>query len=121
MAVQKGGNANVGEKKEFTFTYEGSDKDLLSYSFTFVNEPTTVEVSKTETTPTTEKPTTPDNPTNPSTPTTSTETPKETPTTPKTGDDRNPLIWLLLLGLGGGLAGVAWYLRKKDEKDQNQE
>ena len=74
-----------------------------------------------ETTPTTEKPTTPDNPTNPSTPTTSTETPKETPTKPKTGDDRNPLIWLLLLGLGGGLAGAAWYLRKKDEKDQNQD
>ena len=60
-----------------------------------------------ETTPTTEKPTTPDNPTNPtnpSTPTTSTETPKETPTTPKTGDDRNPLIWLLLLGIGGCMA-----------------
>ena len=77
-----------------------------------------------ETTPTTEKPTTPDNPTNPknpSTPTTSTETPKETPTTPKTGDDRNPLIWLLLLGIGGCMAGAAWYLRKKDEKDQNQE
>ena len=73
-----------------------------------------------ETTPTPEKPTTPDNPTNPTTPTT--ETPqKETPTTPKTGDDRNPLIWLLLLGLGGGLAGAAWYLRKKDEKDQNQD
>ena len=50
------------------------------------------------------------------------ETPQEeTPTTPKTGDDRNPLIWLLLLGLGGGLAGTAWYLKKKDEKDQNQE
>ena len=60
-----------------------------------------------ETTPTTEKPTTPDNPTNPtspSTPTTSKETPKETPTTPKTGDDRNPLIWLLLLGIGGCMA-----------------
>ena len=77
-----------------------------------------------ETTPTTEKPTTPDNPTNPtnpSTPTTSTETPKETPTTPKTGDDRNPLIWLLLLGIGGCMAGAAWYLRKKDDKDQNQD
>jgi hypothetical protein len=77
-----------------------------------------------ETTPTTEKPTTPDNPTNPknpSTPTTSTETPKETPTTPKTGDDRNPLIWLLLLGVGGCMAGAAWYLRKKDEKDQDQD
>ena len=35
--------------------------------------------------------------------------------------NRNPLIWLLLLGLGGGLAGAAWYLRKKDEKDQNRE
>lgn len=75
-----------------------------------------------ETTPTPENPTNPTNPTNPSTPTTTTETPKkETPTTPKTGDDRNPLIWLLLLGLGGGLAGAVWYLRKKDEKDQNQD
>ena len=73
-----------------------------------------------ETTPTPEKPTTPDNPTNPTTPTT--ETPqKETPTTPKTGDDRNPLIWLLILGIGGCMAGAAWYLRKKDEKDQNQD
>ena len=90
-----------------------------------------------ETTPTTEKPTTPDNPTNPTTP--STETPQEerartasasssrtahemeTPTTPKTGDDWNPLIWLLLLGIGGCMAGAAWYLRKKDEKDQNQD
>ena len=73
-----------------------------------------------ETTPTTEKPTTPANPTNPTTP--STETPKkETPTTPKTGDDRNPLIWMLLFGMGGCMAGAAWYLRKKDEKDQNQD
>ena len=72
-----------------------------------------------ETTPTTEKPTldNPTNPTNSSTPTTSTETPKETPTTPKTGDDRNPLIWLLLLGIGGCVTGVAWYLWKKDEND----
>ena len=72
----------------------------------------------------TEKLTTPDNPTNPtnpSTPIASTEKPKETPTTPKTGDDRNPLIWLLLFGIGGCMAGAAWYLRKKDEKDQNQE
>ncbi|MBQ7372072.1 MAG: peptidase, partial [Blautia sp.] len=75
-------------------------------------------------TPTTETPTnpsTPTNPTNPSTPTTTTETPKETPTTPKTGDDRNPLLWLLLFGIGGCMAGAAWYLRKKDEKDQNQD
>ena len=42
------GYVNAGEKQEFTFTYEGSDKDLLSYSFTFVNEPTTVELSKTD-------------------------------------------------------------------------
>jgi len=73
-----------------------------------------------ETTPTPEKTTTPDNPTNPTTPTT--ETPKkETPTTPKTGDDRSPLIWLLLVGIGGCMAGIAWYLRKKDDKDQNQD
>ena len=30
---------------------------------------------------------------------------KETPTIPKTGDNRSPLIWLLLLGLGEGMAG----------------
>ena len=75
-----------------------------------------------ETTPATENPSNPTNPTNPSTPTTTTtETAKETPTTPKTGDDRNPLIWLLLLCIGGSIAGAAWYLRKKDGKDQNQE
>ena len=57
-----------------------------------------------------ETPTTQSNPTNPTTPSTpTTETAKETPTTPKTGDDRNPLIWLLLLGLGGGMAGSVWF------------
>ena len=34
--------------------------------------------------------------------------------------DRNPLIWLLLFGIGGCMAGAAWYLRKKDENDKNQ-
>ena len=42
------GYVNAQEKQEFTFTYEGSDKDILSYSFMFVNEPTTVELSKTD-------------------------------------------------------------------------
>ena len=46
---------------------------------------------------------------------------KETPAMPKTGDDRSPLIWLLLLGLGGGMAGAAWFLRKKGKEDQNQD
>ena len=46
---------------------------------------------------------------------------KDTLIEQKTGDDRNPLIWLLLLGIGGCMAGAAWYLRKKDEKDQNQD
>ena len=72
-----------------------------------------------------ETPTTPSNPTNPTNPTTpstpTTETAKETPTTPKTGDDRSPLIWLLLLGLGGGMAGAAWFLRKKGKEEQNQD
>ena len=50
------------------------------------------------------------------------DAPKKQPeTTPKTGDDRNPLIWLMLLGIGGCVAGAAWYLRKKDEKDQNKD
>lgn len=61
-----------------------------------------------------EKSTTPDNPTNPTTP--ATETPqKETPTTPKTGDDRNPLIWLLLLDIGGCMAGTALMVEKEQK------
>ena len=58
--------------------------------------------------------------TEPSTPETPSEgTPqKETPTTPKTGDDYNPLIWLLLLGLGGCLLGAGLYLRKKGNQGQ---
>ena len=69
-----------------------------------------------ETTPTTEKPTNPDNPTTPST-----ETPKkEVPTTPKTGDDRNPMIWLLLMLIGGSMLGGVWYLRKRSETDSSQ-
>ena len=40
--------------------------------------------------------------------------------TPKTGDDRSPVIWLLL-GLGGGMAGAVWFLRKKGKEDQNQD
>ena len=70
-----------------------------------------------ETTSTPEKPTTPNTTTTPST-----ETPKkETPTTPKTGDDRNPLIWLLLLGAAGSMLGAAWYLRKKGGNGQKQD
>ena len=42
------GYVNTQEKQEFTFTYGGSDKEILSYSFTFVNGPTTVELSKTD-------------------------------------------------------------------------
>ena len=45
---------------------------------------------------------------------------KQPETTPKTGDDRNPLVWLLF-GINGCMAGAAWYLRKKDENDQNQD
>ena len=66
-------------------------------------------------TPTT--PSNPPNPTNPTTPSTSDAPKKETPTTPKTGDDRSPLIWLLLIGLGCGMAGVAWFLRKKGRSE----
>ena len=58
-----------------------------------------------------------ENPTNPGTPTA--ESPKETPTTPKTGDDRNPLLWLLLLGIGGTMLAGALYLRKKGNNDQH--
>ena len=41
------------------------------------------------------------------------ETPN-TPDTPKTGDDRNIAIWLVLCLFGaGGIAGSAWYLRRR--------
>ena len=44
------------------------------------------------------------------------ETPQEeTPTTPKTGDDRNPLIWLLLLGIGECMAGTALMVEKEQK------
>ena len=69
-----------------------------------------------ETTPTTEKSGKPDNPTTPST-----ETPKkEAPTTPKTGDDRNPMLWLLLMMIGGSMLGGIWYFRRKGKADLSQ-
>ena len=36
------------EKKEFTFEYEGDEKETVSFEFAFVNEPTKVEVTKTD-------------------------------------------------------------------------
>ena len=41
------GYATNREAKEFTFEYEGPDKDTVSFDFEFVNEPTKVEISKT--------------------------------------------------------------------------
>ena len=35
------------EAKEFTFEYEGPEKETISFDFEFVNEPTKVEISKT--------------------------------------------------------------------------
>ena len=76
---------------------------------------------KPETPATPSTPANPVTPSTPSSPTTPMETPKETPTTPKTGDNRSPLIWLLLFGLGSGMVGIAWTLRKKDKKEKNQD
>ena len=44
------GYVNSEEKQEFTFNYEGSEKDLVSFDFTFRNAPTTVELSKADVT-----------------------------------------------------------------------
>ena len=37
--------------------------------------------------------------------------------TPKTGDNSSLLIRQLLFGLGGEMAGAAWFLRRKDAAD----
>ena len=42
------GYATSDKKQEFTFEYEGDDKDTVSFDFAFVNEPTKVEISKTD-------------------------------------------------------------------------
>ena len=42
------GYAASEEKKEFTFEYEGDEKETVSFEFAFVNEPTKVEVTKTD-------------------------------------------------------------------------
>jgi len=44
------GYVTGGEKKEFTFNYEGSDKKTVIFDFTFENSPTTVELSKADVT-----------------------------------------------------------------------
>lgn len=44
------GYVTSGEKKEFTFNYEGSDKKTVIFDFTFENAPTTVEFSKADVT-----------------------------------------------------------------------
>ena len=44
------GYVTSGEKKEFTFNYEGSDKKTVIFDFTFENSPTTVELSKADVT-----------------------------------------------------------------------
>ena len=44
------GYVTSGEKKEFTFSYEGSDKKTVIFDFTFENSPTTVELSKADVT-----------------------------------------------------------------------
>ena len=42
------GYATSDKKQEFTFEYGGDDKDTVSFDFAFVNEPTKVEISKTD-------------------------------------------------------------------------
>ena len=41
------GFATTDQVQEFTFEYGGADKETLSYVFTFEDEPTTVEFTKT--------------------------------------------------------------------------
>ena len=41
------GFATTDQVQEFTFEYGGADKETLSYAFTFEDEPTTVELTKT--------------------------------------------------------------------------
>ena len=41
------GFATTDEVQEFKFEYEGADKEKVTYSFTFEDEPTVIEVTKT--------------------------------------------------------------------------
>ena len=41
------GFATTGETQEFTFEYEGAEKEKVSYAFTFEDEPTVIEITKT--------------------------------------------------------------------------
>ena len=41
------GFATTDETQEFTFEYEGAEKEKVSYSFTFEDEPTVIEITKT--------------------------------------------------------------------------
>ena len=41
------GFATTDQVQEFTFAYDGADKETLSYEFTFEDEPTVVEITKT--------------------------------------------------------------------------
>lgn len=42
------GFVTTNEEQEFTFAYAGADQPVASYEFTFENEPTTVELTKTD-------------------------------------------------------------------------
>ena len=41
------GFATTDETQEFTFAYEGAEKEKVSYAFTFEDEPTVIEITKT--------------------------------------------------------------------------
>ena len=41
------GFATTDETQEFTFEYEGAEKEKVSYAFTFEDEPTVIEITKT--------------------------------------------------------------------------
>ena len=41
------GFATTDEKQEFTFEYEGAETEKVSYAFTFEDEPTVIEITKT--------------------------------------------------------------------------
>lgn len=42
------GFVTTDEEQEFTFTYQGEDTEEVSYAFTFEDEPTTVEITKSD-------------------------------------------------------------------------
>lgn len=103
------------EEQEFAFEYAGEDHAEAEYEFVFENERIP------EPKPEEPKPEEPEKD-NPKEDTPKQDVPKEdvpkdsVPDTPKTGDNRHPMLWMLLLLLaGGGISGSVWYLKRRKE------